>query len=205
MRVKFLAAAVGLSVTSVVALSTGVSMASRPDNDPVTEPRIETPVEEPVETPAPPAEETPTAPEVIEEAPAPEPDESAVEPEPVAKKPVSPVPTTPPAEEVPAPDDEAPAPTAPEAPTVTPIEAKDVRGPAPKAAKPERQAAPATADPCHMDSYEPVAVASLDGGERARADKVDRNGNGTVCRKDIPGKGRGNTKENSNIKDDHAG
>ena len=47
-----------------------------------------------------------------------------------------------------------------------------------------------------------MTVASLSGGEAARAKKVDRNGNGTVCRKDIPGKGRGNTGQNSNIKDD---
>ena len=59
------------------------------------------------------------------------------------------------------------------------------------------------AGPCHMDSYKPVNVTDLSGDERARADKVDRNGNGLVCRKDIPGaKGRGNTGQHSNIKDD---
>ena len=34
--------------------------------------------------------------------------------------------------------------------------------------------------------------------------EIDRNGNGTVCRKDIPGRGHGNTGEGSNIKDDQA-
>ena len=58
-----------------------------------------------------------------------------------------------------------------------------------------------------MDDYHAVQVGSLDNnpGEAARAHKVDRNGNGTVCRKDIPGRGRGNTGDGSNIKDDQAG
>ena len=57
-----------------------------------------------------------------------------------------------------------------------------------------------------MDDYHAVQVDSLSNpGEAARAHKVDRNGNGTVCRKDIPGRGHGNTGEGSNIKDDQAG
>jgi hypothetical protein len=56
-----------------------------------------------------------------------------------------------------------------------------------------------------MDSYESTDVAGLDNeAEATRAKKVDRNGNGTVCRKDIPGRGRGNTGQGSNIKDDQA-
>jgi hypothetical protein len=60
-----------------------------------------------------------------------------------------------------------------------------------------------------MDRYTAVLVSDLaaNSGERARAEKVDHNGNndGWVCRKEIPGRGRGNTGENSNIKDDQAG
>ena len=55
---------------------------------------------------------------------------------------------------------------------------------------------------CTGKPYTLVKIADLDGGERARADKVNRNGNDFVCRKDIPGGGGGNTGENSNIKDD---
>ena len=47
-----------------------------------------------------------------------------------------------------------------------------------------------------------VKISDLDATEKARAEKVDRNGNGSVCRKDIPGQGGGNTGNNSNIKDD---
>ena len=42
-----------------------------------------------------------------------------------------------------------------------------------------------------------VKISDLDAAE-----KVDRNGNGSVCRKDIPGQGGGNTGNNSNLKDD---
>ena len=42
----------------------------------------------------------------------------------------------------------------------------------------------------------------LDTAEKARAEKVDRNNNDYVCRKDISGQGGGNTGSNSNIKDD---
>lgn len=37
---------------------------------------------------------------------------------------------------------------------------------------------------------------------KARADKVDRNKNGFVCRKDLPGRGTGNTGQISNTKAD---
>ena len=55
---------------------------------------------------------------------------------------------------------------------------------------------------CTGRPYKLVKISDLDGGEKARADKVNRNGNGSVCRKGIPGRGGGNTGENSNIKDD---
>jgi hypothetical protein len=55
---------------------------------------------------------------------------------------------------------------------------------------------------CTGTPFRLVRVAELSGGERARAEKVDRNGNGFVCRKQIPGRGQGNTGANSNIKDD---
>lgn len=47
-----------------------------------------------------------------------------------------------------------------------------------------------------------VKVSDLDAAEKARAEKMDRNGNGSVCRKDIPGQGGGNTGNASTIKDD---
>lgn len=47
-----------------------------------------------------------------------------------------------------------------------------------------------------------ISSPDLDAAEKARAEKVDRNKNGWVCRKDIPGQGGGNTGSNSNIKDD---
>lgn len=55
---------------------------------------------------------------------------------------------------------------------------------------------------CTGQPFKLVRVSALSGGEKARADKVDRNKNGWVCRKDIPGQGGGNTGQNSNIKDD---
>jgi hypothetical protein len=185
MRIKSLAAAVGLSVVAAVTLGQGVSSANRGSSDPVTEPAIEQPAEPVEEAPAPapevtPAEEEIPAPPVVEEPPAPVTTTTTRPPAP-APKPVR----------VPVADVEP-------APVVT-IEKKKA-DPAPAPTKPE--AAPKQADPCHMDSYEPRDVEELNGDERARADKVDRNENGVVCRKDIPGKGRGNTGQNSNIKDD---
>ena len=88
------------------------------------------------------------------------------------------------------------------------VDTKKVGPPAPTAGTDNDGTAHAStpADACHMDSYEATPVDSrTDPGEVARADKVDRNGNGIVCRKDIPGRGRGNTGDGSNIKDDQAG
>ncbi|MEW6471497.1 MAG: hypothetical protein AB1679_04430 [Actinomycetota bacterium] len=58
---------------------------------------------------------------------------------------------------------------------------------------------------CTGRPFQLVKISDLDGGEKARARKVDRNDNNWVCRKDIPGRGGGNTGENSNIKDDKHG
>ena len=190
MRVKSLAVAVGLSVVGAMALGQGISSASRGSSDPVTAPQIELPAEPVEEAPAPAPEVTPTP--AVEETPAP-----AVEEEPPA--PVTTTTTLPPAP-APAPVAKPVAPAAPapkvvERVPVVPVEPEAAPAPAP---------APKPDDPCHMDSYESRNVADLSGGERARAEKVDRNGNGTVCRKDIPGKGHGNTGQNSNIKDDQA-
>lgn len=55
---------------------------------------------------------------------------------------------------------------------------------------------------CTGRPYALVKISDLDAAEKPRAEKVDRNGNGLVCRKDIPGQGGGNTGNNSNIKDD---
>lgn len=55
---------------------------------------------------------------------------------------------------------------------------------------------------CTGRPFELVKIVDLADAEKARAEKVDRNGNGSVCRKDIPGQGGGNTGNNSNIKDD---
>jgi outer membrane biosynthesis protein TonB len=192
MRVKSLAAAVGLSVVAAVTLGQGVSSANRgSSDDPVAQPQIELPAEPVEETPAPAPEVTPAVPPVEEETPAP----------PVVVEDPAPVTTTTTLPPAPAPArDPKPVkvPVVEPAPVVT-LEKKKA-DPAPAPAKPEP--APKQADPCHMDSYEPRNVADLSGDERARADKVDRNDNGVVCRKDIPGKGRGNTGQNSNIKDD---
>jgi hypothetical protein len=145
-------------------------------------------VEEPVveeEAPEPVVEEE--APVVEEEAPEPVVEEEA--PEPVIKKRVKPAAEAPEVEE-PA---EEPAP-------IEVFEEKE----ADDAARPVReQRAEKQAGPCDMDSYEPADVDDLeDDGEIARGEKVDRNDNGSVCRKEIPGQGRGNTGNGTNIKDD---
>lgn len=55
---------------------------------------------------------------------------------------------------------------------------------------------------CTGRPFKLVNLSELSGSEKVRARKVDRNDNNWVCRKDIPGRGRGNTGNNSNIKDD---
>jgi hypothetical protein len=55
---------------------------------------------------------------------------------------------------------------------------------------------------CTGRPFELVKVSDLAVAEKARAEKVNRNGNDFVCRMDIPGRGGGNTGNNSNIKDD---
>ena len=55
---------------------------------------------------------------------------------------------------------------------------------------------------CTGRPFKLVKLSKLNGTEKVRARKVDRNDNNWVCRKDIPGRGRGNTGNNSNIKDD---
>ena len=55
---------------------------------------------------------------------------------------------------------------------------------------------------CTGRPFKLVNMSDLDRAEKVRARKVDRNGNNWVCRKDIPGRGGGNTGNNSNIKDD---
>lgn len=55
---------------------------------------------------------------------------------------------------------------------------------------------------CTGRPFKLVNLSELNGAEKVRARKVDRNDNNWVCRKDIPGRGRGNTGNNSNIKDD---
>lgn len=193
MRIKSLVAGVGLTVVAALALGPAVASANRG-----TSPAVEEPAAPAEETP-PPAEETPdpveetpttTAPEVVEEEPAP----PAVEEEPA------------PAEETPAPTTTTtkPAPVV-KAPVVDPapvVTVEPQEAPARAKVKDEAAKDKAAKTPCHMDDYQAVLVSTLSGDELARAQKVDRNGNGTVCRKDIPGKGRGNTHQNSNIKDD---
>ena len=191
MRVKYLIATASLAVVTAVVVAPGVSNANRgtsPTVEPTVQPVDETPVEPVAEAPAPSVEdETPAAP-VAEEAPAePVTTTTTTAPQaPVVEEPAAPV--------------TAPAPVAKtksvQEPTVVTI--------APKAA-PAPAAAPTQPDKgkgaCHMDSYKETQVSSLSGGERARAEQVDRNGDGTVCRKDVPGRGHGNTGEGSNIKD----
>ena len=55
---------------------------------------------------------------------------------------------------------------------------------------------------CTGRPFSLVKISALASTEKARAKKVDRNGNKWACRKDIPGRGGGNTGNNSNIKDD---
>lgn len=55
---------------------------------------------------------------------------------------------------------------------------------------------------CTGRPFKLVNLSELNGTEKVRARKVDRNDNNWVCRKNIPGRGRGNTGNNSNIKDD---
>jgi outer membrane biosynthesis protein TonB len=185
MRIKSLAAAVGLSVVAAVTLGQGVSSANRGSSDPVTQPQIEEPVEE---TPAPAPEVTPAVPPAEEETPAPA----------VVEEPAAPVTTTTTRPPAPA---RAPKPVPVTVVDPAPVVTDKKAAPAPAPAQPK--AAPQPADPCHMDDYKAVDVDDLSGSERVRAEKVDRNDNGVVCRKDIPGtKGRGNTGQNSNIKDD---
>lgn len=193
MRVKYLIATASLAVVTAVVVAPGVSNANRgtsPSVEPTVQPVDEAPADPVAEAPAPSVEEeTPAAP-VVEEAPA-EPVTTTTTTAPPAKAPVVEEPAAPVA---------APAPVA----KTTPVQEPTVVTIAPKAA-PAPAAAPTQPDKgkgaCHMDSYKETQVASLSGGERARAEKVDRNGDGTVCRKDIPGRGHGNTGEGSNIKD----
>jgi outer membrane biosynthesis protein TonB len=122
---------------------------------------------------------------VVEEEPTPEPEpEPAPEPDP---------------EPEPAPEPEIEDP-------VLPQEAPEPRARPEREEKVKEEKVKADKEPCHMDDYEPRAVDDVDfeAGELARAEKVDGNGNGNdqVCRKDIPGNGRGNTGHGSNIKDD---
>jgi hypothetical protein len=192
MRVKTLAAAAGVAALTAVIAVPGISNASRlntrtepqvqTDTTTTTEPVVETTTTQPVETTT-----TTTQPVVVEPTTQPKPVVTKLAaPAPVIVAP-APVVETPPA---------APAPTV----DVTKID-QPVPAPAPEQAGTDEK----PADPCHMDDYHAVQVDRLDNpGEAARAHKVDRNGNGTVCRKDIPGRGRGNTGEGSNIKDDQA-
>jgi len=195
MRVKTLVAAAGLAVLTAVIAVPGISNASRLNtrtqpqvqtDTTTTEPVVETTTTQPVET------TTTTTQPVVEEP--------TTQPKPVVTKPAAPAPAPAPVVVAPAPVVETP-PAAP-APTV---DVTKVDPPAPAPAPEQVSTDPKPADPCHMDDYHAVQVDSLDNpGEAARAHKVDRNGNGTVCRKDIPGRGRGNTGEGSNIKDDQA-
>ncbi|MEW6471810.1 MAG: hypothetical protein AB1679_06045 [Actinomycetota bacterium] len=193
MRVKSLVAGLGLSVAAALALGPAVANASRGVSPNVEEPAA--PAEPVEETPAPIEETTTTttAPEVVEEDPAPPVVEEET-PDPVVEEPAPTTTTT----TRPAPKVETPV--VEPAPVVV-IEPKKAPEPAPASDNAEAKTK-AAKEPCHMDRYEPRDVDGLDGGEAARANKVDRNGNGTVCRKDIPGNGRGNTGEGSNIKDD---
>ena len=188
MRVKTLAAAAGIAalviavpgISNASRLNTRTEPVVRPDTTTTTAPAVETPTTQPVETTT-----TTTEPPVTT---------TTTEPAPVVKKPTAPAPAPVPVVVVPAP--------VVETPPAAPAPAARVRtdGPAPAQVTDQKPA-----DPCHMDDYHAVQVDSLSNpGEAARAHKVDRNGNGTVCRKDIPGRGHGNTGEGSNIKDDQA-
>jgi hypothetical protein len=143
---------------------------------------VDTPTTQPVET------TTTTTLPVVEEP--------TTQPKPVTTTTTAPAPAPVPVVVKPVPVGETPPP-APAAGDTT------EEAPAPGPAQVSTDQTPA--DPCHMDGYHAVQVDGLtDPGEVARAPKVDRNGNGTVCRKDIPGNGHGNTGAGSNIKDDQA-
>ena len=193
MRVKILAAAAGMAALTAVVAVPGISNASRLNTR--TQPQVQTDT-----TTTQPVVETPTTPPVPETTTStststttstqPVVVEPTTQPKPVVPKPSAPAPVAPPVVSAPTPPPVVVTP--PATPTV------DVTKVVPPAQQP--------ADPCHMDDYQAVRVDSLtDPGEAARAQKVDRNGNGVVCRKDIPGRGRGNTGNGSNIKDDQAG
>ncbi len=70
------------------------------------------------------------------------------------------------------------------------------------AARTAENSDPHKAGRCTGQPFKLVLISDLDESEKDRARKVNRNDNNYVCRKDIPGKGRGNTGNNSNIKDD---
>ena len=194
MRVKTLAAAAGIAALTAAIAVPGISGASRLNTHtstpqvvqletPTTQPVVDTPTTQPVETTT-----TTTVPVV---------NVPTTQPKPVTTTTTAPAPA-------PAPVMVKPAPvvdTRPPAPAPSGDVTQDVPAPAPAQVTIDQ----APADPCHMDHYQAVQISSLtDPGEVARAQKVDRNGNGTVCRKDIPGRGRGNTGAGSNIKDDQA-
>ena len=197
MRVKTLAAVAGLACLTAVVAVPGISNASRLNtrtqplvqtDTTTTAPVVETPTTQPVETTtttAAPVETTTTTAAPVAEVP-------TTQPKPVVTKPTAPPPV------VSAP---VPAPVVATPPAVPPVDITTV-GPVPAPVTTDQK----PADPCHMDDFHAVAVSSLGNpSEAARAHKVDRNGNGIVCRKDIPGRGRGNTGQGSNIKDDQAG
>ena len=191
MRVKSLAAAAGVAALAAVIAVPGISNASRLNTQ--TQPQVQTDTT----TPEPVVETTTTQPVVTTTTTLPVVEEPTTQPAPVVTKPAAPAPA-------PAPVVVAPAPVV-ETPPAAPAPIADITKvdkPAPAPAQVSTDQKPA--DPCHMDDYHAVQVDSLDNGEAARAHKVDRNGNGTVCRKDIPGRGHGNTGEGSNIKDDQA-
>src|SRR5581483_8285317 len=198
MRVKSLAAAAGIAALTAVVAVPGISNASRLNTR--TEPQVQTdttPTTEPVvETPTQPSETTTTTTAPAVEAPT---TTTTTTTEPAPAKPPAPAPPPAPVTVTPAPAGEPPLAADTPAP---PVDVAPTPAPAPQ---PDSTDHGRPADPCHMDDYHSVQVDSLDSpGEAARAHKIDRNGNGTVCRKDIPGRGHGNTGEGSNIKDDQA-
>jgi hypothetical protein len=65
-----------------------------------------------------------------------------------------------------------------------------------------RSSPPEEGGRCTGRPFEPVQIVKIAAAERTGALQADRNHNGFVCRMDIPGRGTGNTGENSNIKDD---
>jgi hypothetical protein len=200
MRVKSFLAAAGITAVAAVLAVPGMSNASRlPNPSPAAStdapaPTVaDTPTTQPVVTPttttvtSPPAAEPTTQPQpVVETHTAPL----------LARTPKPTVPTTAPAVHPPANVEDTP---------VT-VDTKPVAPPAPAGAAQNGSTDEAgnPADPCHMDSYQRKDVGSFPAGsgEALRAEKVDRNHDGVVCQKIIPGHGRGNTGNGSNIKDD---